>query len=178
MITELRNHEKFELLSWMPEWSFGEKITMASDNKKNVVRPDAVILLSQIHSGKTLLFFFEFDAGTEAVTGLGTTVFEKIKKYETIFLEKQFQKISEETTEVSAARLIFVTTSEKRIANILRKIEGRIEKTLWDSFLFTTLEEIKKNGWMGGKYKKIGFEGWVKINSEPVSKEENACKKI
>jgi DNA-binding PadR family transcriptional regulator len=164
----------YHLAQFIPEWDKfeNESIVMRYESVNEemfTIKPDATFILRNLATNQEVLFFVEIDTGSESVMSRDyPCIHQRIFRYNQAFRFGVFKKIDPYFKRFTGARLLFVTSSYKRINNILAKL--KTEESLNDAFLFSTHADIWKKGVINGKFRKIGFSGEVGINSREVLK--------
>ncbi len=167
-----RQSAKYSPKAFLPEWETfgGSRIVLrfaAFGREDSTIRPDATFILENALSKREALFFLEIDAGTESLISKAyPCVTGRLERYKSAFKTLAFRRADPSFHRFAGARLLFVTSSPRRIDRLLRRVS--FGEDLRDAFLFSTHEEIRESGAISGRYRKQGFEGAVGIDSKPM----------
>ena len=170
---EIKDQCKHTLNLFLPEWEKyeGKQIVLRFSSiriEDYSIRPDATFILENIETKKEALFFVEIDTGSESLhSRVYPCITSRLERYQNAFKQLAFSRVHSDFERFSGARLLFITSSQVRIENILNKIN--IDSALNDGFLFSTHDLISKYGLINGTFRKSGFEGAIGINSKPIS---------
>lgn len=119
--------------------------------------PDIVVCLER--EGRKALFFVEIDLGTEpleASYGSRRDFYLKLMAYSVCSRDRCFERWSREFSyDFSGFRLLVVTSSEERLANI-SKIVARDDVGIDDMVLLSTVEKLENNSVLGGVWRMPG----------------------
>jgi len=126
-----------KLLGFIPDY-FGERTERGGTAKyiKDVVcdiagsrqevshTPDGVFSLER--DGKAALFFLEIDRGTEEVSDPDKGVLKAVRFYMNYLIDGKYQRYAKDfgTSEFKGFRVLFVTTSDRRISNVRQAVSA------------------------------------------------------
>jgi hypothetical protein len=119
---------------------------------------DAVFSIEN-NFGKKLLFFLEYDRGTEIVGNASVassgTISDKIRRYITAYDSEEYTKFNALFNhEFRSFRTLFVTTSGKRAENIIATAEqAEAEGIIW----VTSMDAIINTGILGDNWRVAGY---------------------
>jgi len=117
--------------------------TSSQVNNDTRLVPDAAFFVKTPDDHKALMFL-ETDMGTEGIKGRTPrdgSIETKLRKYERYLASGKFQARYADWHNFPSFRVLLVTTSNKRIANIRNKL-AHMDEGLHDLFRFTTHEAI------------------------------------
>ena len=122
-------------------------------NKRISVYPDSLFVLNGLgeYSKYQALYFVEIDRGTES----SKKIIKKLRAYNLYLKNKSFQKYAD----VDFFKVLFVTTSQRRINALMENLKGNQGL---DLMLFTHFKETKDNNVLTDSI-------WIKPNGEIVS---------
>lgn len=156
---EACNESDVDLLGFIPEF-YGKQhasgrvakyikdvvFDRADPAKKITHTPDAVFALSK--NGSPALFFLELDRGTETISNPERGVFKMIRFYESLAAEGKYRGYAEDfgVETFKNFRLLIVTTSANRIANMKRAVGGADRAQRVHAFFWLTTAEALDEG--------------------------------
>jgi len=118
--------------------------------------PDAGFVLHNVEEDERALFFIETDMGTERIVsavahGARLSLAHKMSQYDRYLLSGRFADTYKEWGAFSFFTVLFVTTTDERIANIRRGM-GKLSNKLHDYYRFNTFEAASESffndGWV------------------------------
>ncbi len=115
-----------------------------TDPKEKITHtPDAVFALEK--NQKQALFFLEIDRGTETISNPAKGIGKMIRFYEGYAQEEKYKGYAEDfhCEPFSNFRLLFITTSARRVENI-RNALGRTPPPLYRFFWLTTYDQVNE----------------------------------
>jgi len=102
-----------------------ESISSGTSSTPIMFTPDGVFVIRDNNRKKSLLFFLEVDMGTESISSVtrnGNDIRQKIVNYQTYFKSNSYKRYEQILqTELKGFRLLFLTNSPSRMANLCRK---------------------------------------------------------
>ena len=122
-------------------------------NRRVSLYPDSLFVLNGLgkYADYQALYFVEIDRGTES----SKKILKKLRAYDLYLKNKGFKKYAD----VNFFKVLFVTTSQKRIDALLENLQ---DNSGLDLFLFSHFEETKNNN-------VITDSIWLKPDGEVVS---------
>jgi len=118
--------------------------------------PDAGFVLRNVEEDECALFFIETDMGTERIVsavaqGARLSLAHKMSQYDRYLQSGRFADTYKEWGKFSFFTVLFVTTTDERIANIRRGME-KLSNKLHDYYRFNTFEAASErffnDGWV------------------------------
>ena len=167
-----------DLVAFVPEWQpddRGERIIMtvpqSEQGRRLSLMPDATFIVRSNRATsegrlQESLFFVEIDMDTEAITGKRSLI-DRFLKYQLAFSGLSFRHLGSYYERFSGARLLFVANSTDRAARVAETIV--VNPALSNAFLFTSLDEMVREGIFKGSFILSGKSSAVDINGQKIS---------
>lgn len=161
----VKEQSRFRLALFVPEYirlANGKTIAIQYGVKNNIplkVRSDALFILFDTQTNVEYLYFLEVDRGTVPIKtsaklelaltrdlDLRSNITSKVKKLQIGLLRgnETFAELGERFLNFNGAKVVIVTSSAKRILNLIDALEFRPEFMVQAVFLFSYFDETRK----------------------------------
>jgi len=135
-----RSNPEHELLLWLDDQEARDKYAWGYTQK--VLAPDAY---GRYRFGdRVVSFFLELDRATMAANRW----VDKVKRYQEYASSRRY----EERFGMKLFRVVVVTTSPQRLANLLKAAEEQTQRAFW----FATLADVREKGLRGQIWRRFG----------------------